>query len=311
MSDFTTPVRAGQDNLAGDARALFLKVATPEILQQFLKKTVFRGKSSLRTISSGKSAQHIVTGTGTADYHVPGTEIDGDAVPYSERVISLDDELVAARFIPSVDEAIAHYEIRSVHTREMGDALAQAFDRNMARVIVLASRAAATVSTGDGGSSATDAAYLTTADNLVAGIFEAAQKFDEKNIPEDERYVAVLPDQYYNLVNAAKVVNHDYTMGANGGMDTGRVMQIAGLTIVKTNNLPRTVISTGPAAYQGSFTNTAAVAWHPSAAGTTMRLDMSTNLDWIPRNRGYLMQAAYLLGHGILRPESAFEFKLA
>lgn len=310
MSDFTA-LRAGQDSLSGDARALFLKVATPEVLQAYLNETVFRGKTQMRSISSGKSTQHIVSGTGTADYHTPGAEVDGDTVPYTEKVIAVDDELVAARFIPSVDEFMAHYDIRSIHTREMGDAIAQRFDRNVAQTIVLASRASASVSTGFGGGSVTDADFLTSGDDLVAGIFECAETFDEKYIPKSERYVAVLPEQYYNLVLAAKVTNQDYTEGVNGGVNTGRIVRVAGIQVVASNNVPRTNIASGPSTYQGNFTNTAGFAWHPSCVGTTMLEDLSLSIDWMPRNRGWLLQAANLLGHGILRPESAIELKLA
>lgn len=305
------PSRPGQDNLSGDARALFLKVATPEVLQQFLKKTVFRSKTRIRTISSGKSAQHIVSGTGTADYHTPGATLVGTPIGWSEKVISVDDELVADRFIASVDEAIAHYDIRGVHTREMGDALAQKFDQAVARCISLAARSAATITGGNGGGEVEDAQFLTSGDDLVAGIFEAAEIFDEKNVPEDERYVAVLPEQYYNLILAAKVTNQDYTEGTNGGVNTGRIVKVAGLQVVKTNNVPRTAVATGPAAYQGDFTNVAGLCWHPSAVGTTMLQDMSMSVDWIAQNRGYLMQAAYLLGHGTLRPEAAIELVLS
>jgi len=56
LSNFT-PSRLGQVNSSGDAKALFLKVFSGEVMSQFQVNCVMRAMHYVRTIASGKSAQ--------------------------------------------------------------------------------------------------------------------------------------------------------------------------------------------------------------------------------------------------------------
>src|SRR5689334_17467848 len=60
---------------AGDARALYLKVFSGEVITQFREKNVMRERVTLRTIPFGKSAQFPVMGKGYATIHTPGTDM--------------------------------------------------------------------------------------------------------------------------------------------------------------------------------------------------------------------------------------------
>jgi hypothetical protein len=81
---------------------------------------------------------------------------------------------------------------------------------------------------------------------------------------------------------------------------------------VKSNNPPfGTNVNTGPAAYQVDATNSIAIAWHRGAIGTLKRADISVRADYDPRRLGTLLNSMYLMGHGLLRPQSAVELKTA
>jgi major capsid protein len=300
------PTRVGQINGGGAADALFLKVFSGEVLAAFYNAVTVRDKHFVRTIDSGKSAQFPASWQGTASYHTPGNELNGSTISFAERIITIDSLLVADRFIANIDEAMNHYDVRSILSTDIGQALAQTWDKNVYQVLNLAARAATTVTGGNGGSQITSATSKTNADALVTAIFSAAQKLDEKNIPQSDRYVALKPAQYYLLVQGAKIVNKDYTT-ANGGVDTGKVFQVAGIPLVATNNLASTNVNTGVAAYQGDFSNTSATVWHKSAAGTVKLMDLSMEMEYQIQRQGTLMVGKYAMGHGILRPEAAVE----
>lgn len=304
-----TPSRLGQVNGAGATDALWLKVFGGEVMAAFEEATVFLDKHNIRTISSGKSAQFPAIGKTTAAYHTPGAEIVGTAINHAERVITIDDLLLADAFIANIDEAKNHYDVRSVYSQELGRALSNTFDRNIAQVGILAARASATVTGGNGGSALTNAAMATDGEVLAAQIFAAAQKLDEKDVDENDRYAFVKPAQYYLTVQTTKVINRDW--GGSGVYADGKVMKVAGISYVKTNHLPSTDISTGPTAYQGDFTNTVALVMHKSAVGTVKLLDLKMESDYDIRRQGTLMVAKYAMGHGILRPEGAVELKSA
>ena len=79
-----------------------------EVLAAFEERNVMMPLHTVRTITSGKSAQFPLTGTATAGYHAPGDEILGTAINHSERVINIDNLLVASAFIANIDEAMNH-----------------------------------------------------------------------------------------------------------------------------------------------------------------------------------------------------------
>lgn len=307
-----TPTRVGQVNGAGDTDALFLKLFAGEVLTAYWAKNQFLSRHMVRTISNGKSASFPASWKGGAQYHTPGAEIVGTKVNHNERVITVDDLLIADRFIPLIDEAKNHYDVRSIYSKDVGAALAAQFDKNVAQVVLLAARASATVTGGDGGTVVTSANSKTDADTLVAAVFDAVQALDEKNVPEEDRFVALKPDQYYMLVNSSsKLINRDYGNEGNGSHASGLVMRIAGAEIVKTNQLPTTEVADGPTNYQGDFSTTTAAVWQKGAAGTVKLIDLGVEMEYDIRRQGTLIVAKYAVGHGILRPECAVEIKTA
>jgi hypothetical protein len=305
-----TPSRLGAINGGVDKDALFLKVFAGEVLTAFAEKNVLLEKTTVRSISSGKSAQFPVTGNFSAAYHTPGNEILGESMNHAERVITIDDLLISNTFIANIDEAKNHYDVRANYSAKLGQALANTADRQMFQVAIQAARAAATVTGGFGGSRIVDADFLTSSDDLIAGLFAAAQTMDEKDVPEDERYAFVRPAQYYALAQNTKVLNKDW--GGAGAYADGKVLRIAGLTIVASNHLPSTNITTGVNAgtatrYAVDARTTAALVMQKEAIGTVKLLDLAMESEYDIRRQGTLMVAKYAMGHGILRPECAIE----
>jgi hypothetical protein len=307
----------GQINGAGVTDALFLKVFGGQVLTAFEEACVTRDKQLVRTISSGKSAQFPATWKVTAGYHTPGNEIVGQTANVNERIINIDDLLVSSVFFASIDDAKSHYDVHSEYSKQCGLQLAYAWDKNSLQVGVLAARAAATVTGGDGGTTFTSATtlYRTSATDLAAGLYSAAQTFDEKNIPEgDTKFGFVRPAQYYLLAQSTALLNRDWTYGMGGNYSTGSVVQIGGIQLVKTNHLPITDLTANQTAnmkntYNTDFSKTAALVMTKDAIGTVKLMDLATEMAYDVRRQGTLVVAKYAIGSGILRPECAVELK--
>lgn len=308
MTDMTVS-RLGQSDGSGDAKALFLKQYGGEVLTAFEENNVFADKHITRTIKNGKSAQFPVTGKKDASYHTPGAEITGTVMKHGERVITIDDLLLSDSFIANIDEAMNHYDVRSEYTRQDGAALARAFDKNIAAVGLNAARAAATLTGGNGGSTINGANFKTTGNDLAGGIMDAAQALDEKDVPEMDRFCFVKPAQYYLLVETDKISNR-YSTEQAGSYTKGKVYEIGGIEIVKTNNLPITNITTGfKTSYNGDFSVTAALIMHRAAVGTVKLLDLSVESEYLIKHQGTLMVSKFLLGSDILRPDCSVELR--
>lgn len=314
----------GQANTTGDTQALFLKVFAGEVLTAFEEANVTSDKHVVRSISSGKSAQFPITGKTVAAYHTPGTEIVGSAVPHNEVVITIDDLLVSSAFIANIDEAMNHYDVRSIYSTEIGRALAYTYDKHILNLLLLASRASAPVSGESGGGKVTSATALsdTTGEALIAALFSAATILDGKNVSPDDRFAYLSPTAYNLLAQNTKLMNSLWQ--GEGSYSDAKVMKVAGINIIKTNHAPygTTVASTAPGGgSQGGGTNTAkygvvatnavGVVAHKAAVGTVKLMDLAMESAYDVRRQGTLLVAKYAMGHGILRPAAAVEIATA
>ena len=307
--------RLGQANGAGDVDALFLKVFAGEVLTAFDRETAFKNRHMVRVIANGKSAQFPVTGLAAAQYHTPGAEIQGGTIGAGERVIVIDDMIIAPAFIANIDEAKNHYDVRSIYSNEIGQALAKLYDQNVARAGLQAARGAAVVTGLPGGGSSIDATYDTDGTVLWQGIFNAGTTLDQNDVPQRDRSAFLRPVQHALVVMSEKPI--DINLNANmdnGSIATGDIKRINDIYLVKTNNLPSADDSanTGiPAHLRDDYSVTQALIAHRGAMGTVQLQDVALESDYDIRRQGTLMVGKYLVGHDKLRPEAAFELKTA
>ena len=303
-----TAHRVGAVNGGSDKTELFMKVYGGEVLTAFEEANKTLDKQTIRNISSGKSAQFPMTWKLSANYHTPGTELVGQTSNNAEKLITIDDQLIADVFIPNIDEAMSHFDYRSEYSKQAGLALAYTWDKNSLQTGVLASRASTAVTGGNGGSVITSLTtlYRTSATDLAAGIYAAALAMDEKDIPDEEggmpRWAFLRPAQYSLLAQKTDLYNTQ-TAAGNGNYADGKVLRIGGVILVKTNHLPITNIATGPTKYQGDFSKVACLVMNSKAVGTVKLMDLATEAAWDIRRQGTLMLAKYAIGQGILRSD--------
>tara|TARA_Y200000002_G_scaffold20298_1_gene15618 strand:- start:10880 stop:11866 length:987 start_codon:yes stop_codon:yes gene_type:complete len=322
-----TVSRLGLVNATGTSfDALFLKVFSGEVLTAFAQNNIFDEKlHTVRTIASGKSASFPVLGTATAAYHVVGEPLVGaNQIKANEKLISIDDMLIAQAVVARIDELKNHYDVRSIYTAELGKALAKTYDQNVSKVIANASRASTTLSGGNGGLVLTlptgnTASANVTGDELVAAIYDIAQEFDSRDIPATDRFCVLPPAEYYKIPESAtRILDTDFNPQGNGSVAAGRVTMIAGIPVMMSNNVPQTNVSSNPSGanntYSGDDSKTLGLVFHKSAVGTVKLQDMTTEIsgaDYGIMYQSTLMLAKYALGHGILRPECAATIKLS
>lgn len=305
-----TVLRFGQINSAGSTDALFLKTFGGEVLAAYEETTVTKGMFMERQLSSGISAQFPATWKIPAAYHTPGTEILGNTSPSAERIINVDELLLASVFMARIEEAKSHYDVRSIYSTECGRALAYREDANLLQLVALAARASATVTGGFGGRTIDSANVGTSAIDLAAAIYVAAQTLDEKDVPEMDRACFVRPAQYYLLAQSTALINRDW--GGQGSYSDGKIVRIAGIPIVKTNRLPQATVTADAGTrntYSGLFNTCRALVSHKSAVGSVQLLGMKAEMAYDMRRQGTLVVTSYAKGHGILRPEAAVEIR--
>lgn len=300
--------RIAQINTDGAVDALLLKQFGGEILTEFHDRTVFKDRHFVRQISNGKSAQFPMIGGVTSSYHTPGAFIDGQTVPHAEKVISVDGLLVAPLFLDNVDEKMNHYDVRGPYAIEMGQELAQQYDKNVARMFVQAARGSSELTGRDGGSQITHADMPTDAAQLEAALWGSAQKLDEKNVSSVDRNAWFRPAHYYLLCQREKLLNKDYSGPAR--IDTGTIGTVAGITLIKTNGVPSTDQSADTSIhskYRANYAKTVGIVGNRWAVGTVQLMDISLESEWEIRRQGTFFVAKLAVGHDTLDKRGAIE----
>lgn len=303
--------RLGQANATGDAKALFLKVFAGEVLTAFDRESAFRQRHMVRVINSGKSAQFPVTGLAQAQYHTPGTEILGQTIRANERIINVDDMIIAPVFIANIDEAMNHYDVRSIYSNEIGQALAKLYDQNVARAGILAARGSSVVTGLPGGTTSNNAAYATDGTVIWQGIFNAGVTLDTNDVPMGERSAFIKPVQYALVVMSEKPINRDLN-DSNGSIAGGNVERVNNIALVKTNNLVASDDRTNMGVnsnLRADYSPTRVLVAHRSAMGSVQLQDVALESGYDMRRQGTLMVGKYLVGQDKLRPEAAVELR--
>jgi hypothetical protein len=334
-----TVSRVGQINGTGNADALFLKVFSNEILTTFEESNVMKDLHTVRTISSGREAQFPVIGSSEAKYFTVGEDVLESSAGYAtqikhgERKIAIDDMLIAATFVANIDELKSHFDVRSTYSAELGRALAKRFDLATMKTLVAAAETAADVAfTGAKGGITVDLSTegitaSTAAADIIKIIGTAAQKMDENDIPSDDRFVILDPSRYYELVTTDNIAINTDTAAGNGSVATGKIAELAGITIVKSNHLASVAgadlsaatgagsdssnvnndVHGGGTGYNKDFSAVLPIlGGQKSAIGTVKLLDLAVEQEYIMTKQGTAMLAKYAVGHGVLRPEAAF-----
>lgn len=312
MADNYNFTRLGQANFTGDVAALFKDQFIPELLTAFDAKRVMKNYVRSKTITKGKSASFPVLGQTSAKYvGVGDTLLGNQSIAHNEITINVDPFLVSDILIHDLDVKMQEYDDRQEIVTEMSRALANTEDKQLLQVGVLAARAGAIVSGGNGGTVLkAGATALTSGETLAAAIYTAGVELDQKDIPEEDRYAFVRPLQYALLAQYEDIKNHDIGTGSYSEGTTGK---LNGIKVIKTNHLPSTNITqsadtTNPNnVYYGDFSNTACLVMNKQAVGTVSRQGLIVEPKWMLERLSHLLTARILQGHGILRPDCAVE----
>lgn len=327
-TDSSSPSRFLQGQDPSNTRALALDIFGGEVFTAFNLATIFDDKVQQRAISSGRSARFPKVWKASSGYHQAGDELMGQTIATGEVVITVDDILVAHTGIYDLDDMLSHFDVRGPFARELGLALAREYDKNIARQIILAARNAGAGGPFPGGTVIVDSDLANTGaidgPNWIAQIRNARQDLFNKDVPEDMPLYMACNAAVFDAIKFAKdssgnylVLNRFFNEGQAPGnvvASRGDMLRIEDVTILRTRNMPtvdETSDTTVYSKYQANYSTTTGILWAPMAAATLKLMDVGLEYFRDVRRLEDFLVAKMLVGHGVLRPECAVEFKTA
>ena len=336
------PTAVGQNQLTGPKEALFLKMYSGRVLDTFQTKNVMEGMVDVQTISSGKSFTFPVVGRAEAKYHLRGENMLDPANGYlnqiqmAEREIFIDRPLVSARTTDDWDDMINHWEAASRLAEEQGNALARKRDKQLLQLIHIASQTdpaldttleplgsgsvekGGTISATTAGGAAWGFTNKAAAESVIKTIGAAAARMAERNVPMEEIYVAMTPQDYFAALTVEDSPFIKYETNKNGPngdvSDKTAINRIAGFKIFYTNHLPQAAVGSEAGTFGENysdsgagrdFTQVKALAFHKSCIGSVRRQGLTTSRTRKEEILGDLILSYFVEGHGVLRPECA------
>ena len=289
------------------SRSTALKLYTNEVIKAFREKNVAMGTVKVREISGGKTSQFIVTGKAQAadiQTHARGEEVVSKLLANDEITITVDTRYVHSHFSDDLDHKLAQYDLRSEMSAQSGEILSIKIDKDIFYGIAHGTGSAAAPTNGQLAAAvvvATGYTAATTAEDkgnaIVAGLFEARSTLNERDI-SGEPVVFVAPTDYYNVVQSTRGVNQDYTT-SNGGIDSGKVRNVAGFQLGWTNHLDKTDQSAGSGI---SALKLIALMYTKDVFGVVKAMDLKSEANYDFRRLGHQLTSYYAMGMGPLNP---------
>jgi len=299
MAIITNPINTnGVSAVPGaDNRSLGLKLYQNEMLTFYNAKNVALNLVRKKTITSGTVAQFMVSGKSNASTtHTPGAQVVSGTIKMDERTVIIKDRKVVAHSLDKLDEKLSQVDIRSELVKQSVETLSNEIDLELFTLIETAVSTAG-VSDQSTGSTSTMTGFnaLTDAeakgDAIVEGMFALNSEFNKKNIPSEDRVFVTSSDNYSYIVQSRKAIDKDYSNG-NGGIDSGTVMKIAGVSIIFSNNLPTTA-------------NLQGLMFHKNAVCIATAMDITTEMNYDFNTLSDLLTSYVAYGTDVLDPGCA------
>jgi hypothetical protein len=215
-------------------------------------------------------------------------------------------------FVADFDELLNHYDVRGPYATQLGQSLGSLQAKRIASMHILASRSTAKQDQPTP-SYSWDANMKTSATALETAYFAAVQFLHENDISGAEVQSRLPWAQVLLMARNIGLQATDVSRpeAGSGNRVSGTLGQVAGISTMGTNFIPKINVNTGPSKYQGDFSTTVGHIGNRMAVGSLERKAMQLTVKQQEERLGTIMIASQLNGHGILRGECSYELATA
>lgn len=195
------------------------------------------------------------------------TALTAQELTFAVDTLALDKNKAIYVALERVAELQATPNVEAEIIMEMAKELALQVDKDIAAQLLLASS-----------SSPDHRVAFVGSDVAQADLVNARYLLNVQNVPMDNRYLGIAPDQEKALLSISDFIRAD-AYGSAGGLVAGEIGRVYGMTVVMSN----------------VFTAARAIVWHKSAVSFAQQLQPEYNTDVDLKNtaKEYLLQHVY------------------
>lgn len=269
--------------MAQQLSSAFVTLFDAEVKQAYQAQAVLRSAIRVRSGIEGSSYKFPKIGKGVAQVRIPQTDVTPLNVSYSQVTATLSD-YIAAEYSDIFSQAKVNFDERS----ELVKVVSNAIGRRQDQLIVDALIASGTSNTIAGGS-----ANLT-----VAKLRTAAQQMNAKNVPMDNRSIAIHASSLASLLSETAVTSSDFnTVKAlvQGELDTFMGFKFYVMGDRDEGGLPK------------SGNDRKVFAFHRDAIGMAEGIAPKTEINYIPEKTSFLVTSLFSAGAVAIDAEGIVE----
>jgi hypothetical protein len=246
-----------------------------------------RGAVRVKTGVVGSSMKFNKLGKGVASIRIPGTDVTPMNLVYAPVTATLVD-WNASEYSDIFSQAKVNFNDR----QELAMAIRSAMNRRYDQTIIDAMIAASAPETVSEDIGATDSGMN------IAKLVAAKKALDSNNVPAGDRHILMHANQLADLLGTTQITSSDYNSVkalVRGEIDTYMGFQFH--TIGDRDEGGLAVVSNERPVF----------AWHKSAVGLAIGIDIRTTIDWIAEKRSWLVSADFSAGAVTIDEEGLVE----
>ena len=258
----------------------FVTLFDAEVKQAYQSESVLRQAVRLRSGVQGQTYKFNKLGKGSATARIPQTDVTPLNVTYSQVTATMSD-YNAAEYSDIFHQAKVNFDERSELVQVVSKAIGRRIDQLVIDALNGASGASTVAKTVVTSGSA-------AASNLNVGKLIAAKKaLDSKNVPFDDRCIAVHANNLAGLLGDERAVSGDFASIkalVSGEINTFMGMKFIVLGDRDEGGLPLT------------SNDRSVFAFHRSAIGMAENMAQKTEINYVPEKTSFLVNSMFSAG---------------
>lgn len=258
----------------------FVTLFDAEVKQAYQSESVLRQAVRLRSGVQGQTYKFNKLGKGSATARIPQTDVTPLNVTYSQVTATMSD-YNAAEYSDIFHQAKVNFDERSELVQVVSKAIGRRIDQLVIDALNGASGASTVAKTVVTSGSA-------AASNLNVGKLIAAKKaLDAKNVPFDDRCIAVHANNLAGLLGDERAVSGDFASIkalVSGEINTFMGMKFIVLGDRDEGGLPLT------------SNDRSIFAFHRSAIGMAENMAQKTEINYVPEKTSFLVNSMFSAG---------------
>lgn len=261
-----------------------------EVKHEYQGMKTLRECVSLRTGVVGESYKFARMGKGIANQKATQADVTPMDISHARQTATLGN-WNAPEYTDIFDQAEVNFDEK----QELAQTIARAMGRREDQIIIDALNSVTFAATNDLNPDTGRVFDVSATANFTLGnMRSAAQHLNEIEAPESDRYFAIQAGALTQLLSDTTVTSSDYNVIkalVQGELDTYMGFKIKLIGVRAEGGLP------------GVTGDEIAFAWHKSAIGLAVGLDMKTSIDWVPQKTSWLANGIYKAGAVAREPQ--------